>query len=92
MTDDKDMQKPNFHRWYITLACWERTSGGANRCVLIRKEKTLSNDAGWVRRWRGIVAYSDRSCKLWLQPQTKGQSSNADSVETHPHTYRKEHC
>lgn len=26
-----------------TLACWERTSGGANRRVLIRKELTLSN-------------------------------------------------
>lgn len=90
--DDKDMQKPSFHGWHTTLACWERASGAANRRVLISKELALSNDAGWVRRWRGNVAYSDRPCKLWPQPQTKGQSSHADSVEAHPHAYRKEHC
>lgn len=36
----------------------------------------LSNGVGQVMRWRGIVACSDRPCKLWLEPQTKGQSSN----------------
>lgn len=50
MADEKDIQKPSFHRRHTTLACWERASGAADRRVLIRKELALSSDAGWVRR------------------------------------------